>query len=113
MCLILHPLKCLLNLLQSLFIWVNIISYHSYLYGLIQYVSLTSYHPLRFNLHICLAVVIDGVPWTPENDLLTPTMKLKRINLLNKYRDLFNTLYMNINNIVSAHKPNGSIKSHL
>lgn len=43
------------------------------------------------------AVHVDRQPWTPENDLLTPTMKLKRANLTKKYKDEIARMYYGLN----------------
>jgi hypothetical protein len=42
------------------------------------------------------------VPWTPDNDLLTPTMKVKRIDLRKKYRAQLSDLYRELRSKADA-----------
>ena len=42
---------------------------------------------------IPLKIHLDKVPFLPDNDLMTPTMKLKRFNLNKKYEDVLTALY--------------------
>jgi len=45
------------------------------------------------SFEIPLKIHLDKVPFLPNNDLLTPTMKLKRFNLTNKYGEILKALY--------------------
>jgi long-chain acyl-CoA synthetase len=38
-------------------------------------------------------IVLDTVPWSPDNNMLTPTFKLRRKNLADKYRAQIDALY--------------------
>lgn len=38
-------------------------------------------------------LALESEPWTPENDLMTPTFKLKRKKLMEKYSDVIEKLY--------------------
>ena len=38
-------------------------------------------------------IYLEGEMWTPENDLLTPTFKTKRPQLLMKYRTVIDVMY--------------------
>jgi long-chain acyl-CoA synthetase len=37
---------------------------------------------------------LDTVSWSPDNNLLTPTLKLRRKNLADKYRQEIEALYV-------------------
>jgi long-chain acyl-CoA synthetase len=41
-------------------------------------------------------VACDSVPWTTDNDLMTPTFKLRRKKLTDKYRSLIEELYASL-----------------
>jgi long-chain acyl-CoA synthetase len=38
-------------------------------------------------------IILDTVPWSPDNNLLTPTFKIRRKALSDKYREQINALY--------------------
>jgi len=38
-------------------------------------------------------IAVVDEPWTVENELMTPTMKLKRNVILEKYKDLIDQIY--------------------
>lgn len=45
------------------------------------------------------ALILEGDPWTPENGMLTPAMKVKRLVLQQKYRTYLDELYHRLNKL--------------
>ena len=55
----------------------------------------TSYHIITHLLPFFLntSVTLERRPWTPENGILTPTMKLKRVALKTRYSEEISSMY--------------------
>lgn len=59
---------------------------------------------LPYLLQIQFLVTLEDMPWTPENGFLTPTMKLKRVELKRKYLAEIQSMYESLKSDESVDK---------